>query len=65
MSNFVKQDKLFIGGYLKLINIILISMINFVALDLETANAYRGSICQIDITEVIDGKGTFYKNPDN
>ena len=32
------------------------SMINFVALDLETANAYRGSICQIGITEVIDGK---------
>lgn len=31
-------------------------MINFVALDLETANAYRGSICQIGITEVIDGK---------
>ena len=28
-------------------------MINFVALDLETANAYRGSICQIGITEVI------------
>lgn len=40
-------------------------MINFVALDLETANAYRGSICQIGITEVIDEKGTFYKNPDN
>ena len=32
------------------------SMINFVALDLETANAYRGSICQIGITEVINGK---------
>ena len=32
------------------------SMTNFVALDLETANAYRGSICQIGITEVIDGK---------
>lgn len=31
-------------------------MTNFVALDLETANAYRGSICQIGITEVIDGK---------
>ena len=32
------------------------SITNFVALDLETANAYRGSICQIGITEVIDGK---------
>lgn len=53
MSNFVKQDKLFIGSYLKLINMILISMINFVALDLETANAYRGSICQIGITELL------------
>lgn len=31
-------------------------MTNFVALDLEIANAYRGSICQIGITEVIDGK---------
>jgi len=31
-------------------------MVNFVALDLETANAFRGSICQIGITEVIDGK---------
>ena len=31
-------------------------MINFVALDLETANAFRGSICQIGITEVLDGK---------
>lgn len=40
-------------------------MINFVALDLETANANRGSICLIGITEVIAGKGTFYKNPDN
>lgn len=31
-------------------------MTNFVALDLETANSYRGSICQIGITEVKDGK---------
>lgn len=31
-------------------------MTSFVALDLETANAYRGSICQIGITEVMDGK---------
>ena len=28
---------------------------NFVALDLETATSYRGSICQIGITEVVDG----------
>lgn len=28
---------------------------SFVALDLETATSYRGSICQIGITEVIDG----------
>ncbi len=28
---------------------------NFVALDLETATSYRGSICQIGITEVADG----------
>lgn len=31
-------------------------MTNFVALDLETATSYRGSICQIGITEVVDGK---------
>lgn len=31
-------------------------MVNFVALDLETAYAYRGSICQIGITEVVDGE---------
>lgn len=31
-------------------------MANFVALDLETANAYRGSICQIGITEVVNGE---------
>lgn len=30
-------------------------MVNFVALDLETATSYRGSICQIGITEVVDG----------
>lgn len=30
-------------------------MENFVALDLETATSYRGSICQIGITEVMDG----------
>ncbi len=30
-------------------------MTNFVALDLETATAVRSSICQIGITEVIDG----------
>ena len=30
-------------------------MINFVAIDLETATADRSSICQIGITEVIDG----------
>lgn len=30
-------------------------MTNFVALDLETANMDRSSICQIGITEVIDG----------
>lgn len=47
-------------------------MVNFVALDLETANLNRSSICQIGITEVIDGvpqpskswlvkpKGNFY-----
>lgn len=29
-------------------------MTNFIALDLETANTYRGSICQTGITEVID-----------
>lgn len=28
---------------------------SFVALDLETATSYRGSICQIGITEVVDG----------
>ena len=28
---------------------------SFVALDLETATSYRGSICQIGITEVIEG----------
>lgn len=31
-------------------------MTNFVALDLETATSVRSSICQIGITEVIDGK---------
>ncbi len=31
-------------------------MVNFVAIDLETANAFRGSICQIGITEVLDGE---------
>lgn len=31
-------------------------MENFVAIDLETANACRSSICQIGITEVINGK---------
>ena len=30
--------------------------LNFVALDLETANSKRSSICQIGITEVINGK---------
>ena len=30
-------------------------MLNFVAIDLETATAIRSSICQIGITEVIDG----------
>lgn len=30
-------------------------MIDFVALDLETANTTRSSICQIGLTEVIDG----------
>ena len=30
-------------------------MLNFVAIDLETATAVRSSICQIGITEVIDG----------
>ena len=30
-------------------------MVNFVALDLETANNARNSICQIGITEVVDG----------
>lgn len=30
-------------------------MINFVAIDLETANWERSSICQIGITEVVDG----------
>lgn len=31
-------------------------MINFVALNVKTANAFKGSICQIGITEVLDGK---------
>lgn len=31
-------------------------MVNFVALDLETATSVKSSICQIGITEVIDGK---------
>lgn len=31
-------------------------MINFVALDLETATSVKSSICQIGITEVVDGK---------
>lgn len=30
-------------------------MNNFVAIDFETANADRSSICQIGITEVVDG----------
>src|SRR5574344_1749397 len=30
-------------------------MTNFVAIDLETATSVRSSICQIGITEVIDG----------
>lgn len=30
-------------------------MTNFVALDIETANMDRSSICQIGITEIIDG----------
>ena len=30
-------------------------MINFVAIDLETATYERSSICQIGITEVVDG----------
>ena len=30
-------------------------MVNFVAIDLETANNDRNSICQIGITEVVDG----------
>ncbi len=30
-------------------------MINFVAIDLETATSIRSSICQIGITEVVDG----------
>ena len=29
--------------------------INFVAIDLETATSDRSSICQIGITEVVDG----------
>lgn len=33
-------------------------MINFVAIDLETATADRSSICQIGITEVMDVTGT-------
>lgn len=32
------------------------NMMNFVALDLETATYDKSSICQIGITEVIDGK---------
>ncbi len=31
------------------------NMNNFVAIDFETANADRSSICQIGITEVVDG----------
>lgn len=31
-------------------------MIDFVAIDFETANANRSSICQIGLTEVVDGK---------
>ena len=30
-------------------------MMNFVAIDLETATYERSSICQIGITEVVDG----------
>lgn len=30
-------------------------MLNFVAIDLETATSVRSSICQIGITEVVDG----------
>ena len=32
------------------------NMVNFVAIDLETATSDRSSICQIGITEVIEGK---------
>ncbi len=37
-------------------------MINFVALDVETANTYRGSICQIGITEIQNGKVQFSRS---
>ena len=36
-------------------NIKDVDMMNFVALDLETATSVRSSICEIGITEVIDG----------